>query len=80
VGKPKSIAGTVVFKGPGGSTTKTQVDATGKFAIGLYPGTYTIEGSSPLYEDGKGRCVTDPATTVLKAGTTVTANVYCQIK
>ena len=79
-GKPKSIAGTIVFKGPNGSTTKTQVDATGKFAIGLYPGTYTIEGSSPLYEDGKGRCATDPATTTLTAGRTVTADVYCQIK
>ena len=78
--KPRPVAGTVLFRGPGGSTTKAEVDSSGKFAIGLYPGTYTIEGTSPQYDGGKGRCTTDPATTKLTAGKTVTANVYCQVR
>lgn len=78
--KPKPIAGTVTFTGPGGSTTKAQVDESGKFAIGLYPGKYVVRGTSPLYQDGKLGCVTaEPKITVV-AGKTVTADLGCSIK
>lgn len=78
-GTARPVAGTVTFTGPNGSTTKTQVDKTGRFEIGLYPGTYRIRGSSPSFNDGA-PCATDPATTRLTAGTTVTADVYCQMR
>lgn len=79
-GKGQPIAGTVTFTGPDGSVTKTQVDESGAFAIGLYPGTYTIAGTSPVFNDGKGRCITDPVKTKLAAGKTVTADVACPVK
>lgn len=79
-GKGRPISGTVTFTGADGSVTKTQVDETGTFAIGLYPGTYTIAGTSPVFNDGKGRCITDPAKTKLVAGKTVTTDVACPVK
>lgn len=78
-GTPRPMSGTVTITGPDGSTTKTQVDQTGTFEIGLYPGTYRIHGSSPSFDDGA-LCSTDPPSTKLAAGKTVTANVYCQMR
>jgi ABC-type glycerol-3-phosphate transport system substrate-binding protein len=78
-GDPRPMSGTVTFTGPDGSTTKTRVDKTGAYEIGLYPGRYTIQGSSPTF-DGGAPCNTSPPTTTLTAGKTTTANVYCQMR
>lgn len=79
-GDPRPISGTVTFKGPDGSVTKAEIDDSGHFSIGLSPGRYQIRGTSPLYNDGKATCSTDPPTTTLRAGSTVTANVVCSIR
>ncbi|MCW2784940.1 MAG: Carboxypeptidase regulatory-like domain [Marmoricola sp.] len=77
-GKPRPIAGTVLFDGPDGSRAQTEVDATGRFAIGLAPGTYTLSGTSPSYGSGKSICRTLEAHVVLTSNGTTTANIYCQ--
>ena len=79
-GKPKPVAGTVTITGADGSTTKAPVDESGKFAIGLYPGSYRVRGTSPLVDDGKTVCTTEQAKVDLVAGKTVTADVVCSIK
>jgi hypothetical protein len=77
-GKPRPLAGTISFKGPGGSTATTQVDADGKFTIELSPGSYVITGTSPSYESNKGVCSTEKPSTAITASGSATADVLCQ--
>ncbi len=79
-GTAKPVPGTVTFQGPDGSTTRTEVDESGRFAIGLYPGSYQIRGTSPTVQDGKLECSTEKPRTTLTAGRTVTADVLCSIR
>jgi hypothetical protein len=76
--KARPVAGSIYFDGPGGSRGTTEVDATGSFAIGLAPGSYTLTGSSPAYDGGKGVCRTLKTDIVLTSNGTTTANIYCQ--
>ncbi|MFL6159229.1 MAG: hypothetical protein ACJ72D_24350 [Marmoricola sp.] len=77
---PEPVPGTITIAGPGGSVTKTEVDASGRFAIGLFPGSYRVRGTSPKFNESKGTCRTSEASTKLTAGATVTIEVDCQRK
>ncbi|WP_148044916.1 hypothetical protein [Nocardioides marmorisolisilvae] len=78
-GKPQPVGGTVTITSASGSVTKATVDSTGKYAIGLFPGRYTIRGTSPQINDGKTTCTTEKKTITLVALKTVTADVVCSI-
>jgi hypothetical protein len=73
---PRPLPGTVVAKGPGG-TDRVKVDADGRFHLSLAPGTYTLTGTSPLYESGKVPC-NALAKVRVSAGGNATADVLCQ--
>ena len=78
-GKPQPVAGTVTITSADGSVTKAVVDESGKYAIGLFPGRYTIRGTSPQINDGKSTCTTEKKTVTLTADKTVTADVVCSV-
>lgn len=77
---PEPVPGTITIAGPGGSVTKTEVDESGRFAIGLFPGSYQVRGTSPKFNGSRGTCRTSEASTRLSAGDTVTVEVDCQRK
>jgi hypothetical protein len=79
-GTAHPIPGSLTFTGPDGSVTTTHVGASGKYAIGLSPGTYQITGGGTQVISGKGDCTTTNPTTVITAGGDVTADVYCQVR
>jgi hypothetical protein len=65
--------------GVGATWQDVRVAGDGVFRIGVPPGTYTMTGTSPLYNSGHTVCHAQQPTTVA-AGDAVTADVYCQEK
>jgi hypothetical protein len=63
-----------------GSSVKADIGEDGTYAIQLAPGSYRITATSPKYDNSDGTCRTDPPVTVIAAGKTVTADVYCVMK
>jgi hypothetical protein len=76
-GRP--LAGTVTVTSNGGKPLTLTVGSSGRYSITVAPGTYQVQGHSPLYQDGKWPCrALKPADAA--ARTTTTVNVYCQEK
>jgi hypothetical protein len=50
----------------------------GAFTLVLPPGSYTLSGTSPQYNDGRATCVADPL--VVRAGTVTRMNVTCAMR
>ncbi len=61
------VGGQVVFTSD--DTHHTQAAADGTFTMSLRPGTYTVTGTSPQFDDGQGTCRAD--TRVVVTGTAV---------
>ena len=57
-------------------TYSTPVSQNGRFVLHLPPGTYSLVGSSPSYDGGKGKCLGSKKFTVSQSQTT-RAIVYC---
>lgn len=77
-GPPRPVPGQVTASG-GGHTYSTAVGETGHYSLSLPPGTYTVAGRSPLYEDGAAECQAQGPVTVRTSGS-ITADVACQEK
>ena len=75
-GSPRAVSGKVFVTGSAGKYTASAA-SDGRYTLLVHPGTYSVTGSSPLYNDGS-PCL--PATKVtVKRGLTSQANVYCQM-
>ncbi len=73
------VPGTVIADPVGGgSRTTAHADRFGQFELRLAPGTYTLSGSSPKDNEGKGVCRADHSVTV-RDGMTLSAVVVCSI-
>jgi hypothetical protein len=77
-GSPQPLPGTVTITGP--VTQHVTVGPDGKYAAVVPPGTYTVTGTSPRYNDGAATCRTDGATVTVRAGQTVASDVVCEEK
>jgi hypothetical protein len=75
---PNPLPGSVTIAGP--VTQHVTVGPDGKYAATLPPGTYTVTGTSPQYNDGAATCRTDSDTVTLTAGQSAAADVLCQEK
>lgn len=76
---PRPLTGHVTASGPRASQT-VQVGPDGNYKLNLPPGTYTLTGTSPLYDGGHGTCRPIETTIAVTAGTTDTADVICSEK
>ena len=73
------LSGTITIAGP--VTQHLTVGPDGKYTATLPPGTYTVTGTSPQYNDGAATCDTESgAPMTLTAGQSATADVLCQEK
>jgi hypothetical protein len=68
--------GNVEATGSGRNTYATTVSQNGQFVLHLPAGTYSLTGSSPNYDGGKGECFGSKKFTVSQRQTT-RAFVYC---
>jgi hypothetical protein len=57
-GAKRGVPGTIRFTG-NGRPVPVATDADGHFSVALPPGTYTVTGTSPLFEDGNALCAAD---------------------
>ncbi|HET9974378.1 MAG TPA: hypothetical protein VFQ68_39525 [Streptosporangiaceae bacterium] len=70
--------GTVTLTGSG-MHRDIKVGAVGGYSAWVPPGTYTVAGRSPLYQDGTGACrATGPVT--VASGHRTEADVLCQLR
>lgn len=76
-----SVPGRVRFVGPrkGGDTLEVPTAANGTFSLELNPGSYTVTGRSPQYDDGNGICRTN-GDVVIKARRNSPITVACDRK
>jgi hypothetical protein len=72
------VAGRLSITGSDGAVVHADIGDDARYAIQLPPGQYVVTATSPGYLGGTGECQTDPATTVIVADKTVTADVLCQ--
>ncbi|MBO9523596.1 MAG: carboxypeptidase regulatory-like domain-containing protein [Nocardioidaceae bacterium] len=80
-GDPRPMKrGTVTLTGADGSRIQGQVDADGRFAIGVSPGTYRISARSKDYQGGAADCLPAKQPGPLDKGTTTTVDVVCSLK
>jgi hypothetical protein len=78
-GPARPLIGTVTVSTNGGQPRTVTVGSDGNYSVTVAPGTYQVQGHSPLYQSGKWPCrAQEPADA--SAGTTTTVNVYCQEK
>ena len=60
-----------------GTPSTAHADHDGRYRIRLSPGSYTLKGSSPTYNEGASVCRADtPA--LVRAGLTTSADILCQ--
>ena len=84
-GAPRGVPGTVRFTGDGRPVTVT-TNPQGQFSVELEPGTYTVTGTSPLYEDGNAFCYGDNPlrvpvfAPVPRSGPGIQVTVTCQLR
>ena len=73
------LSGTITIAGA--VTHMVTVGPDGKYTATLPPGTYTVTGTSPQYNDGAATCQTDTGAPItLAAGQSATADVTCEEK
>ena len=78
VGTPNvPLPGTISFRSGSGSTINFSSDQTGRFTGQLPPGSYTVTATSRLIREG--RACSEPLTTRVQAGKTVTLTVICDV-
>lgn len=67
---PRPVGGEVVFllEGAVDVAFKTEAAADGQFALRVPLGRYLVEGSSPVFAGGGGRCRADEAVEVSASG------------
>ncbi len=75
-----AVPGTVRIAGADGSVTTADTGESGRFAIQLAPGDYTVTATSPNFNGGTGTCTTEPAVTTLRADTVSEVDVVCSIR
>ena len=80
-GSPRPLAGTVSFTGP--EAKSVSVGKDGAFQISLPPGTYKVQGHSPLYGGGTYTCSPmnphpRPGETVVREGAATSVLVVCE--
>ena len=78
-GMDQPTNGNVEATGKGGVTYSTAVSGNGQFVLHLAMGTYSLAGTSPNFDGGKGRCLGPDKITVSKNKITK-ANVNCPAK
>jgi len=76
---PRPLPGQVNAVGAGTASHVATVTADGSFRLSVAPGTYTLTGTSPLYNAGHVQCRAQQPVSV-SAGQAVTADIYCQEK
>ena len=69
-GKPRPSEGEVTAKTANGQSFAVAVPATGKFALQLPAGTYSLTGSSPQFGGGQYKCLALREVTVSKSRST----------
>lgn len=74
---PRPLPGRVEAVGAGATWQDASVTGDGEFRISVSPGTYTMAGTSPLYNSGHAVCRAQQPATV-SAGEAVTVDIYCQ--
>ncbi len=78
------MPGSVTIAGPANQgvnlTQHVTVGPDGKYTATLPPGTYTVTGTSPQYNDGAAACTTESDTVTITASQSMTADVLCQEK
>jgi len=77
-GPPRPWPGVVYVKGSSRSFTQS-VGVSGQVTLGLPPGTYTVTGRSPRYQDGLADCRAEHVANVVP-GRTTTVAVYCRMR
>jgi hypothetical protein len=74
----RGVQGTVTATSTDGRTQSAIVGSSGEFTFHLTSGTYTVTGTSPMYNSGQGTCRADQPVTV--DGPTGGVIVACQMK
>jgi hypothetical protein len=75
-GQNRPTNGNVEATGRGRNTYSTAVSENGQFVLHLPTGTYSLTGSSPNFDGGKGKCLGPDKITVSESQT-IRANVNC---
>jgi hypothetical protein len=73
------VVGGSVEASADGTRHAIPVDAHGRFADALAPGSYTLTGTTPTYNDGKSLCRAS-AHVVISSGKASTSKVLCAIR
>jgi hypothetical protein len=79
VAGPRPLSGRVEVVGPGATWRDITVGTDGVFRITTTVGTYSLTGTSPLYDAGHGVCRAQQAVRVASGETSI-ADVLCQEK
>lgn len=77
---PEPVAGTIILTGGKGSTLRTEVDATGRYTIGLNPGDYAVTGTSPQSDGGVAQCAAKAPKTTISLETPAVVDVFCYVQ
>jgi len=72
------LPGTISFRSSDGTTISVNSDGTGKFTGQLPPGSYAVTAKSSQINDGMSTC-SQPLTTRVQAGKTVSLTIICDI-
>lgn len=78
--QPKPLSGRITFRHADGAVATTSVDESGRYAIALDPGDYTITGTSPQFQGGAVDCTTVKPVITLTVEDVTVADVLCQVR
>jgi hypothetical protein len=71
------VAGEVQFVDRDGRQVSVKAGTDGRFATRLKPGSYSVTGTSPLFNDGRGSCLAQGAFQVSEFHGTPSLTVSC---